>query len=74
MQIKSTLYDKRDETNANRVAQNISSALGAFIKTGDPSTSELKWGPYTKDEHNTMVFDKDSESKKDFDLELYNSF
>lgn len=62
---------KGDEENAYKVSKNMSSALGAFAATGNPSTEDLDWKPYTADEHNTMVFDIKSECKNDFDLDLY---
>ena len=60
-----------DEKNAFAVSDAMSSALAAFAATGDPSTAELEWKPWTADEHNTMVFDSKSELKVDFDAELY---
>lgn len=64
---------KGDEENARQVSEAMSNALGAFLETGDPSTEDLEWAPYSNDEHNTMVFDTNSETKEDFDLELYES-
>lgn len=60
-----------DDENANKLSQQMSSSLAAFIKTGNPSTKELDWKPYTSKEHHTMVFDINSELKTDFDTKLY---
>lgn len=60
-----------DEENARNVSKNMVSALAAFAATGNPSTENLEWKPYVSDEHNTMVFDVNSENKIDHDLELY---
>lgn len=62
---------KGDEENAHEVSKNMSDALAAFAATGNPSTENLEWKPYTADERNTMVFDVKSECKEDYDLELY---
>lgn len=62
---------KGDEENAHNVSKNMVSALASFAATGDPSTESLEWKPYTAEEHNTMVFDVNSENKMDYDLELY---
>ena len=60
-----------DRANAYAVADAMSGALAAFAATGDPSTSDLEWRPWTADEHNTMVFDSESYLGTDFDTELY---
>jgi para-nitrobenzyl esterase len=62
-----------DEKNAHKLADTMASALAAFCTTGNPSTAELKWEPYTKDSHRTMVLDVDSVSKNSsYDDELLN--
>ena len=60
-----------DRANAYALASTMSGALAAFAATGDPSTAELEWKPWTADEHNTMVFDTESYLGTDFDTELY---
>ena len=62
---------KGDEANAEKVSAAMADALASFITDGDPSTDSLKWKAYTSEEHNTMVFDVNSECKVDFDAELY---
>lgn len=60
-----------DEENAYRVAQEMADSLTAFATTGDPSTESLNWMPYSSEQHNTMLFDVNSECKEDLDQELY---
>ncbi len=64
---------KGDETAAYGVADAMSQALASFALDGDPTTSSLDWMPYTDSEHYTMVFDRTSECKVDFDKDLYNA-
>ena len=53
---------------AYKVADLVSSAWIAFIKTGDPNCSGLpKWEPFNPDENPTMVFDNVTELKKNHD-------
>ncbi|MBP5537026.1 MAG: carboxylesterase/lipase family protein [Bacteroidales bacterium] len=53
---------------AYKVADAVSSAWIAFIKTGDPNCKELpKWEPFNPDENPTMVLDNVSELKKNHD-------
>lgn len=60
-----------DREQAQHITDEMASALAAFIKTGNPSTDELTWNPYTEKGHYTMVFDTESECKNDFDTKLY---
>ncbi|WP_115715552.1 carboxylesterase family protein [Amedibacterium intestinale] len=62
---------KGDNENAHNVSSNMANALAAFASTGNPSTTDIKWKAYTKEDHNTMVFDTNTELKKDYDLQLY---
>lgn len=62
---------KGDAKNARNVSDQMADALAAFAATGDPSTKNLAWKPFTTYEHYTMVFDTKSELKDEFDLELY---
>ena len=49
----------------------MSSAWLNFAKTGDPNGLGVpQWQPYTMDEKATMVFDKESKVKIDYDAEL----
>lgn len=41
----------------------MASALAAFCATGNPSTSSLKWEPYTVNAPRTMIFDRESSCK-----------
>lgn len=46
------------EANNMRLADELSSALAAFVKTGDPNTPKLPaWAPYDRARRTTMVFD-----------------
>lgn len=51
-----------DET-AHKVQDQVAGAILAFAATGDPSTDELEWKPYTPDEKYIMHFSADSECK-----------
>ena len=64
---------KGDSENAHNVSSNMANALAAFASTGNPSTNDIEWKPYTKEDHNTMVFDTNTELKSDYDLQLYKS-
>lgn len=53
---------------AYKVADAVSDAWIAFIKTGDPNCSSLpEWEPFNPDENPTMVFDNVSQLKKNHD-------
>lgn len=62
-----------DEENAQKIADQASSAFANFIKTGDPNTSSLKWKPFTEDKGETMIFDTKSEVRNyhDKDVQKY---
>lgn len=49
-----------DET-AHKVQDEMADALLAFASTGDPSTENLEWKPYTTEEKNIMVFSDNSQ-------------
>ena len=56
---------------AYKMADVVSSAWIAFIKTGDPNTPELpEWKPFNPEEKPTMVFDNVSELKCNHDAKL----
>lgn len=57
-----TMATGGDET-AHKVQDQVASAIVAFAATGDPSTSELEWKPYTPDEKNMMHFSAESAGK-----------
>ncbi|HEX3514746.1 MAG TPA: carboxylesterase family protein [Trebonia sp.] len=50
----------RDNSEARALAETMSSALAAFMRTGDPSTGGLKWAPYQADNRAVMIFDRES--------------
>ena len=53
---------------AYRLADKVSSAWIAFIKTGNPNCKELPaWEPFNPDENPTMVLDNTPELKKNHD-------
>lgn len=60
-----------DQENAQRVNDDMSRALGAFARNGDPSTEELPWEAYTPENGACMVFDTQSEVKYHHDAELF---
>lgn len=59
-----------DEDNARKVNDAMSGALAAFAKTGNPSTENLAWEPYTSENGACMVFDGESVLKYNHDKEL----
>ncbi|EHI97635.1 LOW QUALITY PROTEIN: Carboxylesterase type B [Clostridium sp. DL-VIII] len=64
-------FIRGDEVNAHKVEKTMSQTLYSFMKDGNPSTDELAWKPYTANNHSTMVFDVESNEKKDYDAKLY---
>lgn len=50
-----------DVVKATEVSDEMSNALIQFAKTGNPSTSTLKWDNYTPENGATMVFDREAE-------------
>jgi para-nitrobenzyl esterase len=50
----------RGNSEARALADTMSSALAAFLRTGDPSTGSLPWPRYQADERAVMVFDRES--------------
>jgi para-nitrobenzyl esterase len=54
-----TIATSGDE-NTHKVQDTMANAFLAFAKTGNPSTEELEWKPYTAEEKNIMLFDVDS--------------
>jgi len=46
-----------DEEGAYAMGAYVSGALAAFAYTGDPSTEDMPWEAYTKENGATMVFD-----------------
>ncbi|MGN0056106.1 MAG: carboxylesterase family protein [Atopobiaceae bacterium] len=60
-----------DEDNAHKVADAMSSALAAFARAGNPSVDGLTWDAYDSQNHNTMVFDVDSQVRTGHDDRLY---
>ena len=56
---------------AYKMADVVSSAWIAFIKTGNPNIKKLpKWQPYDPEVGNTMVFDNVSEVKNGHDAAI----
>ena len=52
------------------VADTMSQAWINFARTGDPSTSTLKWGAFTSERRATMIFGKKCEERVAFDDDL----
>jgi len=55
----------RDSKEAQALAQTMSSALVAFMRTGDPSTAALPWAEYRADNRTVMIFDRESSTRLD---------
>ena len=51
------------DATAHKVQDQVASAIVAFAATGDPSTAELEWKPYTPEEKNLMHFSAESACK-----------
>ena len=60
-----------DNEDAHKLQDTVASAFMNFARTGDPSSEELEWKPYSENEKNIMVFDKTSECKILGDEQLY---
>lgn len=54
----------------DRLEDQISGAWLAFMRTGDPSTPELPWAPYTVEHPGRMIFDEDCHMDESDDAEL----
>ena len=52
LEMRLTLYPESE-----RLSKQLSSAWGAFARTGDPSQKNLPWPRYTLDQRATMIFD-----------------
>lgn len=61
---------KGDLETSYNVANQLSSALGNFVKEGNPSTKDITWNAYTQKNHNTMIVDKELYQGKDIDSKL----
>ena len=59
---------------SEKISRMMSHSWAAFIRTGNPSTENLKWPAFTKNEPNVMVIDTDSRIEKDPTKELRESF
>lgn len=60
-----------DETAAWKVSDEMATALCNFASTGYPSQKGLKWANYTAKKAATMVFDRTSEVRYNYDYELF---
>ncbi|MCF0230009.1 MAG: hypothetical protein HUJ76_10010, partial [Parasporobacterium sp.] len=61
-----------DEVNAYKQAEVVSCALSAFAHTGNPSTEEYEWLPYTEEGRECMVFDAyETGCRTNHDKELF---
>ena len=59
---------------SEQMSKTMSNALGAFVRSCDPSTEELYWPPYTIEDRKTMVFDDICHIEKEPLAELYEAF
>jgi para-nitrobenzyl esterase len=50
----------RDNPDARALAETMSSALSAFMRTGDPAASGRSWPRYRADTRAVMIFDQQS--------------
>ena len=57
----------------DKLETEMTGALLALAKTGDPNHADMPlWKPFTKDDQETMIFDRESRCVKDADTELLN--
>ncbi len=55
----------------DQIEEQMAGALIAFARTGNPNHGDMpQWNPYTTEEPVTMVFDRESSLRCDFDREL----
>ena len=55
----------------DKIESDMAGALVAFAKTGDPNHEGMvEWRPFTLEDHATMVFDRETACKADYDAEL----
>lgn len=59
-----------DEVNADRYSRAFAQALVNLAYNGDPSQTGLAWPKFTEENHETMIFDVDSEVRNNHDTEL----
>lgn len=55
---------------AEELQDRVSNAWLAFMKTGNPSTGELIWTPYTKEHPDRMIFAEECGMEEQDDIEL----
>lgn len=60
-----------DEENALKVADTASDLFANFCRTGDPSTAELVWEPFTEETGATMIITVNSEIRNYHDKALF---
>jgi para-nitrobenzyl esterase len=60
-----------DEATAWKVSDEMATALCNFAKTGNPSQKNLNWDNYTTKNVATMVFDRTSSVRYNYDYELF---
>ena len=58
------------EDEADKIAQEASTAFANFAKTGDPSQEGLEWAAFTVENGETMIFDTVSEVRNYHDAEV----
>ena len=64
------LYDGMGEVTG-KLKKEISAAICAFARTGDPNNADTpEWLPVTAEHFRTMVFDRESRCREDFDSRL----
>jgi para-nitrobenzyl esterase len=64
----------RDNNEARALAETMSSALAAFMRTGDPSTDSLTWPRYQADNRAVMILDRGSRVLLDPEREVRLAF
>ena len=56
---------------SDKLETEMTGALLALSKNGDPNHKDMpQWKPFTKEDPETMIFDRTSECRRDFDTEL----
>ncbi len=69
MQLRIVLNPESD-----KMSRTMANHMGAFLRTGNPSSEDMEWPPYTIEERKTMVFDDVCKIEREPLADLYKAF